>query len=104
MSWTLEELRSALQKPVGDPRPSRPVIVVHSLRDDGAHLVVEVDAGPSDGEGRRWELTFPSLEGDLTGVPLEHAALIVRANVEEWWDTRDQYTDGARGVGQRRLS
>ena len=46
---------------------------------------------------------FPSIEGDLTGMPLDHAALIVRANVEEWWDTRDQYPGGMPGIIQRQL-
>jgi hypothetical protein len=36
-------------------------------------------------------------------MPLDHAALIVRANIEEWWDTRDQYPDGMPGVAQRQL-
>ena len=103
MSWSLEELRAELQKPLGDPGPSRPVIVVHSLRDDGAHLVVELDAGPPGGQGRRWELTFASIEGDVKGMPLEHAALVGRANIEEWWDTRGQYPDGMPGVTQRQL-
>jgi hypothetical protein len=103
MSWTLEELRDAIQRPLGDPGPSRPVIVVHSLRDDGVHLVVELDAGRPGDQGLRWELMFPSIEGDLTGMPLDHAALIVRANIEEWWDTRDQYPGGMPGIVQRQL-
>lgn len=103
MSWTLEELRKAIQRPLGDPGPSRPVIVVHRLGDDGAHLVVELDAGPSGGQAHRWELTFPSIEGDVKGMPLDQAALIVRANIEEWWDTRDQYPDGMPGIAQRQL-
>ena len=104
MRWTLEELREAVQRPLGDPGPSRPVIVVHSLRDDGVHLVVELDVGPSGGQGHRWELTFPSIEDDLTDMPLDHAALIVRANIEEWWDTRNQYPDGMPGITERRLA
>jgi hypothetical protein len=80
MSWSLEELRAELQKPLGDPGPSRPVIVVHSLRDDGAHLVVELDAGPPGGQGRRWELTFASIEGDVKGdaaLPEQTPVLVV---------------------------
>lgn len=36
-------------------------------------------------------------------MPLEHAALILRANLEEWWDTRGQYPDGMPGVVERCL-
>ncbi|MGH3585504.1 MAG: hypothetical protein ACRDQ0_04185 [Pseudonocardia sp.] len=90
MAWTLEELQEAVQKPLGDPGPSRPLIVVHGLRDDGVHLVVDLNAGRSGGQGRRWQLAFPSIADDLTQMPLDHAALVVRANIEEWWDTRDQ--------------
>jgi hypothetical protein len=103
MQWTLDDLRGAVQKPLGDPHPGRPVIVVHSLCDNGARLVVELDAGRQGRQAQRWELAFPSIEGDLTRIPLDHAALILRANLEEWWDTRVQHPDGVPGVVERRL-
>ena len=103
MGWTFDELREAVQRPLGDPGPARPVIVVNDLRDDGVHLVVDLEAGGAEERSRRWELAFPSVESDLTRMPLDHAALIVRANIEEWWDTRGQYPEGMPGVAQKRL-
>jgi hypothetical protein len=104
MEWTLEELRDAVQKPVGDPTPARPVMTVRSIHDDGDRLVVVLDAGRQQGaQAQRWELTFSSMEGDLTRMPLDHAALILRANLEEWWDTRDQYPDGMPGVVEKQV-
>jgi hypothetical protein len=103
MGWTVDELREAVQKPVGDPTPGRPVITVRSIDDDGAHLVVVVDAGRPGSRTEGWELTLASLEGDLMRMPLDHAALILRANLEEWWDTRDQYPDGMAGVAEKRV-
>ena len=111
MRWSVDDLCRAVQKPLGDFRhergaayPARPVIVVHRLHDDGVHLVVELDAGGQGEQGQRWELTFSSIEGDLTRMPLDHAALILRANLEEWWDIRDQYPDGMPGVVEKRLA
>jgi hypothetical protein len=88
------ELREAVQKPVGDPTPARPVMTVRCIHDNGDRLVVLLDAGREGAASQRWELTFASMEGDLTRMPLDHAALILRANLEEWWDTREQYPDG----------
>ncbi|GAA1259739.1 hypothetical protein GCM10009609_23340 [Pseudonocardia aurantiaca] len=103
MGWTLDELREAVQKPVGDPTPARPVMTVRSIHDDGDHLVVVLDAGRPGAEAERWELSFATTEGDLTRMPLDHAALILRANLEEWWDTRDQYPAGVPGVVEKRV-
>ena len=103
MSWTLDDLCEAVQRPIGDPTPARPALIVRSIHDDGVRMVVELDAGRQGAQAQRWELNFPSTEGDLTQMPLDHAALIVRANLEEWWDTRDQYPDGMPGVIEKRV-
>lgn len=104
VKWTLEELRNATQKPIGDPAPARPELTVHIIDDDGHRLLIVLDAGKQGGPVERWQLTLASMEGDLTRMPLEDAALVLRANLEEWWDTRDQYSDGMPGVVARRIS
>ncbi|OLT14473.1 hypothetical protein BJF78_19190 [Pseudonocardia sp. CNS-139] len=80
------------------------MITVHSVQDDGVDLVVVLDAGRPDSQLQRWELTLPSVESDLAPMPLDDAALILRANLEEWWDTRDQFPDGMPGVVERRIA
>ncbi|TCK26665.1 hypothetical protein EV378_2506 [Pseudonocardia endophytica] len=51
-------------------------------------MLVEVTVADARGVDR-WRLTFHSMWADLCEFPLEDAALIARANIEEWWDTRE---------------
>jgi hypothetical protein len=103
MARTLDELKDAVQRPLGGPPFVRSTIVVHDIHDDGSHLTVDVEAGAAGGRTQRWLLTMPSVQGDLTSMSLESASFTLRANLEEWWDTRGQYPDGMPGLAERRL-
>ncbi|MGI5130446.1 hypothetical protein ACQEVB_26830 [Pseudonocardia sp. CA-107938] len=107
MSWTLLELRSAARRRrVAEPQSSRPEMIVSGLEEDqgGAGLIIDVDAVFPDRTVHRWRLGFPSMLADLRPLPLVDAAHILRANVEEWRDTRNQYPDGIPGMTEERLS
>jgi hypothetical protein len=58
--------------------------------DDATSLVLDVDA-IADGHRQRWRLTLDNALADLADeqASLDSAALIVRANVEEWWQLKD---------------
>jgi hypothetical protein len=82
-------------------------MVVSALEEDpGGHgLIVDVDAVFADRTVHRWRLGFPSMLADLRLLPLIDAAHILRANVEEWRDTRGQYPpNGIPGMTEERIS
>lgn len=86
--WTPEQLRAAVD--VGIP-PARPAtITVERLERSGSGgegIFVEVTISHDEGR-ERWRMRFDSMWIDVCDFPLEDAALIVRANIVEWWDTR----------------
>ena len=80
-------------------------MIILELGEDssGAGLVVDVEAVFPDRTAHRWRLGFRSMLADLKPLPLVDAAHILRANVEEWRDTRNQYPDGVPGMTEERL-
>lgn len=107
MSWTIEELHQRVQEPLGGSSwPRESTIKVLSLGPDGTGgLVMEiaVERGQSNTARRqRWRLVFEGMLTDISKRPLDTAGLILRANLEEWWDT-GAAEDGP-GITARRLS
>lgn len=86
--WTPEQLRVAAD--VGVP-PARPATItikrLERTGSGGEGVLVELTIGYDEGR-ERWRLAFDSMWNDVCDFPLEDAALIVRANIVEWWDTR----------------
>jgi hypothetical protein len=70
----------------------------------GTGLIVDVNALFTDQSVHRWRLGFSSMLTDLRPLPLIAAAHILRANVEEWRDIRNQYPDGIPGMTEERIS
>ena len=90
MTWTLAELLEQVKVPLESPvaNPQERSIAVNSVETDGAALLVAVDVfAPPRRESQSWLLRFRSMWSDVSGLPLQAAALTVRANIEEWWDT-----------------
>jgi len=86
--WTPEQLRTAAD--VGIP-PARPATInverLERTGSGGEGVLVELTITHDEGR-ERWRLTFDSMWTDVCTFPLADAALMVRANIVEWWDTR----------------
>lgn len=90
MTWTIAELLEQVKIPLESPvaSPQERAIVVNGVETDGAALLVVVDiVAPPRRESQSWLLHFRSMWSDVSDLPLQAAALTVRANIEEWWDT-----------------
>jgi hypothetical protein len=88
--WTRSELQEKLQQPLGDSRNARPEISVEIAQfGDGASSLVLDLTVLTGSRPQRWRLTLPGAADDLADASLPSAALIVRANIEEWWHTKD---------------
>jgi hypothetical protein len=90
--WTVDELAAAVRERL----PEATGVVADRT---GTGLVVEL--AEAEGREARWRLTFPGMLAGLGGEPLTAAALIVRANVQEWCEVRDRYPDGLPGMTVR---
>jgi hypothetical protein len=90
--WTIDDLHEALTLRGALPGTAAPKLTIIGVTSDdaGASLVLDIDAGSEQGR-QRWRLTLDQALADLTDerASLESAALIVRANVEEWWHLKD---------------
>lgn len=88
--WTSEQLRQALAASPG-LSPARPATITVERLDrvgpGAAGVLAEITVADERGV-EQWRLTFDSMWADLCDLPLQDAALIARANIEEWWDTR----------------
>ncbi|MDQ4115889.1 MAG: hypothetical protein M3235_02895 [Actinomycetota bacterium] len=93
--WTPGQLRAAVERPPG-LRPARPARITIEQLDrtgpDGAGARVDVEIEHAGG-AERWQLIFDTMWADIHDFPLEDAALMVRANIEERWDTRGSEPD-----------
>jgi hypothetical protein len=87
--WTLDELLQAIRKPLGDFPDALTVDRVHpAAAGDPGSLLCDLTVHDTD-RATRWRLTVKDALDDLDDKTLETAALIVRANIEEWWHTRN---------------
>ncbi|GEM_PF-6868270 len=82
------------------PHRPRPLAVtsVDAARVPGLRLLIGVVAGH---DAQMWELTLDLPEPDLESLDPYSFVVTVRANLEEWWDTRTPDYDvlPARKVG-----
>lgn len=88
--WTIEQLQDGIQVPLADPAGTRPTIRCTRLErtaSDQGDLVVDLDI-VSSGQPEHWRLTFDAMWTELSRMPLDAAVLVLRANIEEWWDLR----------------
>jgi hypothetical protein len=100
MTWTIEELGERVRRPLESPAPvggDRDIRVL-GLNQRGDSLVIDiVVSAPPTMDCQRWQLDFRSMWADVRELPLDAAALTVRANIEEWWDTGAE-EDGPGGL------
>ena len=101
-SWTLDDLHGALITRGALPSADPPELSVAGVTSDsfGRGLVLDIDT-PSERGRQRWRLTLEQALADLRddGASLDSAALIVRADIEEWWHLKDvEPATGRMGV------
>jgi hypothetical protein len=79
----------------GHPRRLTVTQVHHVGTRGGQRLVITVEARPGGGrQGQRWRLHYDLPPEDLALLGPESFVSTVRANIEEWWDTRPEAMPG----------
>lgn len=105
--WTTAELLEHVNVPLESPAPSpqERTIAVEGVETDGNALLVEVEVTTPRRQGKQtWSLSFKSMWADVRDLPLASAALTVRANIEEWWDTGAEEDGPGNLVSARRTA
>jgi hypothetical protein len=84
-----DELPGLLSRELDPARPRRlKVRSVTAGPDPLLQLVIVLDAEPPAGPPQTWRLTYDVADDDLQLLGAPAFVLTVRANIEEWWDTR----------------
>lgn len=92
--WSIDELLEQARNPLAGTAARTVEVDALNVRDDTSGDL-DCDITVTTQRGRsRWRITIQEAIEHLERASIESAGLIVRSNIEEWWDTGGPEADG----------